>query len=139
VNGYGLIPGEYYQLSLNGTGGGATCDNFEDKSFAEMTGSLYHSGWYWYDGMVLHANCAEDWHEGVYNFTGTDGEVQASATGSISWGGVISGLPLGTYDKVKFMVKHITGYTDPPPAPGDYGTSWTPVLMEMDYLSFTIP
>jgi predicted ribosomally synthesized peptide with SipW-like signal peptide len=144
VNSYGLIPGEYYQLSLNGTGGGPSCDNFEDVSFAEMTTSLYHSGWYYYDGMVLHDTCTEDWHEGVYNFIGTDGEVQAKdpdgdGLGSISWGGEITGLPSGDYDKVKFLVKHITGYADPPPGPGDYGTSWIPVLMEMDYLNFTIP
>ena len=139
VNGYGLTPGEYYQLSLNGTGGGPSCSNFEDVSFAGMTSSLYHSGWYHFDGMLLHSTCTEDWHEGVYNFTGTDGEVKASSAGSISWGGVVTGLPSGNYDKVKFLVKHITGYTDPPPESGDYGTNWTPVLMEMDYLSFTIP
>jgi predicted ribosomally synthesized peptide with SipW-like signal peptide len=138
VNGYGLIPGEYYQLSLNGTGGGPSCDNFEDVSFAGMTTSLYHSGWYYFDGMLLHSTCDLSWHEGVYNFTGTEGEVQANASGSISWGGEVTGLPSGEYNKVKFLIKHITGYVDPPPGPGDYGTNWAPVLMEMDYLSFTI-
>lgn len=136
VNAYGLTPDEYYQLSLNGTGG---CSNFEDVSFAGMSGSLYHSGWYYFDGMLLHDTCTETWHEGCWNFTGTDGEVQASGSGSISWGGTLTGLPQGNYDQVKFLVKHITGYTDPPPGPGDYGTTWTPVLMEMDYLNFQIP
>ncbi len=136
VNAYGLVPGDYYQLSLNGTGG---CSNFEDQSFATMPGDLYISGWYHYDGMLLHGACTEDWHEGVYNFTGTYGEVQASDAGSISWGGIISNLPAGGYDQVKFMVKHISGYTGDAPSQGDEGNQWDPVLMEMDYLNFAIP
>ncbi len=139
VNGYGLDDGEYYQLSLNGTGGGTNCDNFEDVSFAGMSGNLYLSGWYQYDGMVLHNSCGASWHEGVWNFTGTYGEVKADPSGAIAWSGELEGLPKGTYDHVKFMVKHITGYAAPAPDVGNEGNSWVPILMEMDYLSFIIP
>ena len=144
VNGYGLIPGEYYQLALNGPGGGPTCDNFVDVSFAGMDTSLYHSGWYQYNPGQLAPSCTASWNEGVWNFIGTDGEVQAmdpdnDGLGSISWGGVLTGLPDGDYEKVKFVVKLIDGYAGAAPAHADHGTSWTPVLVEMDYLSFTIP
>lgn len=144
VNGYGLIPGEYYQLALNGPGGGPNCDNFVDVSFAGMDTSLYHSGWYQYNPGQLAPTCTASWNEGVWNFSGTDGEVQATdpdndGLGSISWGGALAGLPDGDYEKVKFVVKLIDGYAGSAPSHSDHGTSWTPVLVEMDYLSFIIP
>ena len=131
VNAYGLTADKYYQLALNGTGGGDDCDNFEDVSFASMPGDAYERGWWDFWNPFLQPACIDPWDEGVYNFAGVYGGVQAAADGSISWGGTIDGLPNGTYDQVKFVVKEITG--DPP------GTNWTPVLMEMNYLNFTIP
>lgn len=136
VNGYGLQADEYFQLALNGPGG---CANFPDVSFAGMGATLYHSGWYQHNPGQLSPTCDAEWNEGVWNFVGTDGEVKSSGVGSISWGGELAGLPSGHYENVKFVVKLISGYAGAAPSAGDYGTSWTPMLVEMNYLDFTIP
>lgn len=143
VNAYDLHPDKYYQLSLNGPGG---CSNFEDVTFAGMTTNLYHSGWWVGPPTYLSSTCTQPWHEGVYNILGTDGELQASASGNFSADITLDGsgswnpaLPSGTYDGVKFIVKEIGGYSGSAPSHSDHGTSWTPLLMEIRALSFQIP
>lgn len=131
VNAYGLKADTNYQLTLEGTGAGATLDNFEDVSFAGMSGDLFVSGWTDFAPGYLLPAPSQTWHEGVYNFAGVYDPVTSTAGGSLSYGGTISGLPAGTYDQVKFIIKEVTG--DLP------GTAWTPVLMEMDFLNFVIP
>lgn len=142
VNAYKLSPDKYYQLSLNGPGG---CSNSADMMFAGMTGSLFHSGWWTGGTAYLSGSCSADWHQGVYNFTGTDGEVQADAVGSISLDFTIDGsgawnpaLPNGEYGDVKFLIKEIAGYGGDAPSHSDHGTSWTPLLMEIRQLNFKI-
>jgi len=108
---------------------------------------LWHSGWS--DGSLgaLAAAWANNWDEGVYNFVGTDGEIQADINGDFSvdftidgTGNAGSALPMGTtYNNVKFIVKEIQGVSTPPPGPGDYGTTWQPMLMEIRTLNFAIP
>jgi predicted ribosomally synthesized peptide with SipW-like signal peptide len=144
VNAYGLNADEYYQLSLNGPGG---CSNFEDTTFAGMTANQYHSGWWTGGTSYLATSCSEEWHQGVYNFTGTDGEVQADSNGNISLDFTIDGsdplasgpLPSGSYEDVKFLIKEIGGYSGGAPSHTDHGSSWTPMLMEIRALNFTIP
>ncbi len=143
VNAYGLTPLKYYQLSLNGSGG---CANFEDTTFAGLTANLYHSGWWTGGTTSLSPSCSQSWHQGVYNIAGTDGGVQADSTGQLSVDITIDGsgtwnltLPSGTYEDVKFLIKEISGYSGGAPSHADHGTNWIGKLMEMDYLSFTIP
>jgi predicted ribosomally synthesized peptide with SipW-like signal peptide len=147
VNAYGLTPSAYYQLSLNGPGG---CSTFEDTTFATMTGDLYHSGWWVGPPDYLASSCGGvDWHEGVYNFYGTDGELQADGLGNISLDYTIGSevgtdplkppLPNGTYNNVKFIVKEIHGYSGSAPSHTDHGNAWWPLLMEIRQLNFQIP
>jgi hypothetical protein len=44
---------------------------------------------------------------------------------------VVTGLPSGQYNDVKYVIKEVTG-TLP-------GTAWTPKLMEIRQLNFLIP
>jgi predicted ribosomally synthesized peptide with SipW-like signal peptide len=154
VNAYNLTDNAYYQLALNGQGG---CSVPESITFAGMTTDLYHSGWSSGSTTALAGSCSNTWDEGVYNFYGTDGELQADDggtpltpnDGSISLDFTIdgsdpedtvgAGLPTGTYNDVKFIVKEITGYSGSAPSHTDHGTNWQPLLMEIRALNFTIP
>jgi predicted ribosomally synthesized peptide with SipW-like signal peptide len=145
VNAYDLTPNAFYQLALNGQGG---CSNPESQIFAAMVPSeVYHSGWSNGSTTALASSCVNSWDEGVYNFYGTDGELQANGDGEFSLDFTIDGsgpyypaLPVGTtYNNVKFIVKEITGYTGDAPSPSNYGTNWQPMLMEIRTLNFTIP
>jgi predicted ribosomally synthesized peptide with SipW-like signal peptide len=133
LNAYGLTPDAYYQLDLTGGDTNNTIDpgcQTQDDNLAGISGDPYTSG-YWNWGSVLEGTCVSDHGgEGVYNYAGVGGDVQADATGAISFGGSLP-LPAGTYAGVGAHVKEITG--TPP------GTAWTGVLSEMDYLSFSIP
>jgi len=124
MNAYGLTPGANYQLALNGPGG---C-GFEDTSFATMPGDLFESG-YWNGGPWLQASCGIP-GEGVYNYDGVYNAVPADASGNISHDMVVTGLPSGTYNNVKYVVKEVTGALP--------GTAWMPKLMEIRQLNFTI-
>ena len=134
LNAYGLEPGVYYQLDLTGGDVNNPIDGScttQDANFAgKAPGDLYTSG-YWNWGIYLEASCDPvNGGEGVYNYAGVYGDVQADASGAISFGGSFT-LPSGTYDGVGAHVKEISG--------GIPGTSWTGVLSEMDYLSFVMP
>jgi predicted ribosomally synthesized peptide with SipW-like signal peptide len=147
VNAYDLTANAYYQLALNGQGG---CSVPESIIFAGLGTDLYHSGWS--DGSLgaLAGTCTNTWDEGVYNFYGTDGEVQADANGDFSVDYTIDGsntygsaLTGGTtYNNVKFIVKEIQDGSGNPYTPtpgGPYGSKWQPMLMEIRALNFTIP
>ncbi len=133
LNAYGLTPEAYYQLDLTGGDSNNPIDGActtQDDNFAGMSTDLFVAG-YWNWGAVLEASCnSSSGGEGVYNYAGVYGDVQADGAGTISYSGVLA-LPSGTYDGVGAHVKLITG--TPP------GTVWTVVLSEMDYLEFTIP
>ena len=140
VNAYGLTPDAYYQLALNGQGG---CSVPESVTFAGMPGDLYHSGWSSGSTTALSSTCSNTWDEGVFNFDGTDGELQASDDGNFSADVTLdlsSALPAGTYNDVKFIVKEITGYSGAPAHPDTaHGNNWQPMLMEIRTLDFDIP
>jgi predicted ribosomally synthesized peptide with SipW-like signal peptide len=138
LNAYGLVPGAYYQLDFTGGDKNNPIDGActtQDANLAGMADppDLYTSG-YWNWGTYLEATCnAGNGGEGVWNYAGVYGTVQADPGGSISFGAVLTGLPGGpfAYKGIGAHVKQITG--TPP------GTAWTVILSEMDYLSFTIP
>lgn len=146
VNAYDLTPNAYYQLALNGQGG---CSNPESNTFAGLGTSLFHSGWSNGSLGALSGICVNSWDEGVYNFVGTDGELQADANGDFSVDYTIDGSnPYGSalsakpYNNVKFIVKEIQDASGNPYAPslgGPYGSKWQPMLMEIRTLNFTIP
>lgn len=146
----GLTPNTYHQLALNGSiGDPPSCDATDDQlaSGSEQY-SLYDSGFWDGNAPYLdHTACTTPPNEeGVYNFA----YVQTDANGD--WSGTVTvansgesdpansdnvtaaypALPVGVYSDVKFVVKEVTG--DPLP-----GTAWTPVLMEMQTMDFTLP
>jgi predicted ribosomally synthesized peptide with SipW-like signal peptide len=135
LNAYGLTPDAYYQLDLAGGDSNnphdGACTAQDDALAGMMPGDLYSSG-YWNWGTVLEATCnSASGGEGVWNYAGVYGDVQADASGSISYQATLTGLPTGNYVGVGAHVKEITG--TPP------GTGWTVILSEMDYLSFNVP
>ena len=136
LNAYGLKPDAYYQLDFTGGDMNNAIDpacTTQDDNLAGMANpaDLYTSG-YWNWGTFLEAACnAGNGGEGVWNYAGVYGGVQANATGSISYGAVLTGLPSASYAGIGAHVKEVTG-TLP-------GTAWTVILSEMDYLSFIIP
>jgi hypothetical protein len=147
----GLTPDTYHQLALNGSrpDDAPSCDATDDQlaSGSEQY-PLYDSGFWPGSAPVLdHTTCTTPPNEeGVYNFA----YVQTDANGD--WSGTVivanSGesdpansdnvtaaypaLPVGVYSDVKFVVKEVTGTPMP-------GTAWTPVLMEMRTMDFTLP
>jgi predicted ribosomally synthesized peptide with SipW-like signal peptide len=131
LNAYGLEPGVYYQLDLTGGDVNNPIDGScttQDANLAGMApGDLYTSG-YWNWGTFLEASCnATNGGEGVFNYAGVYGDVQADASGAISYGGTFT-LPAGTYAGVGAHVKEIQGEIP--------GNNWPVILSEMDYLSF---
>jgi predicted ribosomally synthesized peptide with SipW-like signal peptide len=140
VNAYGLTPDAYYQLALNGQGG---CSNPEGVIFAGLGADQYHSGWSSGSTTALANTCSNTWDEGVYNFYGTDGQVQADSNGDFSLDYAIDGsnpngaaLPSSTtFNNVKFIVKEIT--STGAPSHTNHGSNWQPMLMEIRALNFT--
>ena len=136
LNAYGLTEDAYYQLDFTGGDMNNPHDGActtQDANLAGMVpGDLYSSG-YWNWGTYLEATCNPiKGGEGVYNYAGVYGTVQAVGVGgSISYSGSLA-LPSGSYKGIGAHVKLIGGLPIP-------GTSWTVILSEMDYLSFTIP
>ena len=135
-----MTPDAYYQLALNGQGG---CANPESNTFAGLGADLYHSGWSGGSPTALGSSCVFDWDEGVYNFYGTDGQVQADSNGNFSLDYTIDGtnpygdpLPPGTYNDVKFIIKEIT--SSGAPSHSNHGSNWQPMLMEIRAMNFTI-
>jgi predicted ribosomally synthesized peptide with SipW-like signal peptide len=127
MNAYGLTANANYQLALNGPGGCVS----EDTNFAGMPGDLFVAGyWDWVGPYLRSGPCTSGW-EGVYNYAGVHTAVQADGSGNISHDMVVTGLPPGQYNDVKYVIKEVTG-TLP-------GTAWTPKLMEIRQLNFSIP
>lgn len=148
VEGHGLTPNKWHQLTLNGPWNDA-CEPTDDQlaSGAEQYAN-YDSG-FW-DGVGPFINqgaCSGNNKEGIYNFA----YVQADASGKFTTGPLTianshaadpadagkvltanPSLPRGIYNDVRFIVKEIGG-TSPP------DTSWTPKLMEMNTLNFNLP
>lgn len=144
VNAYGLTPDAYYQLDLTGGDSGNPHDGActtQDGHLAGMVpGDLYSSG-YWNWGTTLEASCnSAKGGEGVWNYAGVYGGVQADASGSISWGDVLTGLPGHVYVGIGAHVKEIQDAAGNPVDDGGLpGQKWPVILSEMDYLTFTIP
>jgi predicted ribosomally synthesized peptide with SipW-like signal peptide len=130
LNAYGLQPGVFYQLDLTGGDMNSPIDGActaQDDNFAGMSSDIYVAG-YWNWGTYLEVSCnAGNGGEGVYNYAGVYGEVQADEDGAISFGGSLP-LPAFPYDGVGAHVKEIVGEIP--------GSNWPVILSEMDYLSF---
>jgi len=144
VNAYGLTPGAYYQLDFTGGDMNNPIDGActtQDGNLAGMVpGDLYSSG-YWNWGLFLEAACnPANGGEGVWNYAGVYGGVQANAAGSISFGDVLVGLPDGSYQGIGAHVKEIQQSNGTPSTLAQLpGQKWPVILSEMDYLSFIIP
>jgi predicted ribosomally synthesized peptide with SipW-like signal peptide len=136
VNAYGLAPNECFQLDLTG---GDTNDphdgacTTQDDNLADMSTDPYTSGYWNWDSPYLSDTCQSgNGGEGVWNYAGVyeADQVCSDASGAISWGGTLTGLPSADY----IVKAHVKEITDPWP-----GSAWTERLAEMDYLRFTIP
>jgi len=144
LNAYGLTPSAYYQLDFTGGDVNNPIDGSctpQDENLAKMVpGDLYSSG-YWNWGTNLEATCNPvNGGEGVWNYAGVYGGVQANAAGSISFGGVLVNIPDGFYQGIGAHVKEIQqGNSTPSTLAQLPGQKWPVILSEMDYLSFTIP
>ena len=133
VEAHGLKPNTTYQLSLNGQGG---CLATDDPLASGATGGwafnpLFIAG-YRNGGPNLATSCGSP-GEGIYNYAyvtsdgaGNLSESHTIVTDGANW----PGLPSGTYNDVKFVVKEVTGAMP--------GTAWDPILMEMMTLDFMI-